>query len=91
MTSHGYKKKEISQELSMGTKIFKTSYYTVLRALSFKKIKILIILPLYRILSTKWWVLYKGLFQIAHGKAQQWTIPQLTKILISTSLDKIPS
>ena len=27
MTSHGYKKKEISQELSMGTKIFKTCYY----------------------------------------------------------------
>ena len=30
MTSHGYKQNEISQELSMGTKIFKTSYYTVL-------------------------------------------------------------
>jgi hypothetical protein len=39
MTSHGYKQNEISQELSMGTKIFKTSYYTVLRAFSFKKIK----------------------------------------------------
>jgi hypothetical protein len=33
---------EISQELSMGTKIFKRSYHTVLRAFSFKKIKILI-------------------------------------------------
>ena len=43
--SHGYKQNEISQELSMGTKIFKTSY-TVLRTLLFKKIKILIILPL---------------------------------------------
>ena len=42
MTSHGYKQNEISQELSMGTEIFKTSYYTVLRAFSFKKIKILI-------------------------------------------------
>ena len=41
MTSHGYKQNEISQELSMGTKIFKTSYYTVLKAFSFKKIKIL--------------------------------------------------
>jgi hypothetical protein len=41
MTSNGYKQNEISQELSMGTKIFKTSYYTVLRAFSFKKIKIL--------------------------------------------------
>jgi hypothetical protein len=41
MTSHGYKQNEISQELSMGTKIFKTSYYTVLRAFSFKKIKML--------------------------------------------------
>jgi hypothetical protein len=40
---HGYKQNEISQELSMGTKIFKTSYYTVLTAFSFKKIiKILI-------------------------------------------------
>ena len=38
MTSHGCKQNEISQELSMGTKIFKTSYYTVLRAFSFKKI-----------------------------------------------------
>ena len=27
MTSHGDKQNEISQELSMGTKIFKTSYY----------------------------------------------------------------
>ena len=43
MTSHGYKQNEISQELSMGTKIFKTSYYTVLRAFLFKKIKILMI------------------------------------------------
>jgi hypothetical protein len=41
MTSHGYKQNEISQELSMGTKIFKTSYYTVLKAFSFKKIQIL--------------------------------------------------
>ena len=38
MTSHGYKQNEISQELSMVTKIIKTSYYTVLRAFSFKKI-----------------------------------------------------
>ena len=30
MTSHGYKKNEISQELSMGTNFFKTSYHTVL-------------------------------------------------------------
>jgi hypothetical protein len=35
-TSHGYKQTEVSQELS-----FKTSYYSVLRAFSFKKIKIL--------------------------------------------------
>ena len=41
MTSHGYKQDEISQELSMGTKNFKTNYYTVLRAFSFKKIKML--------------------------------------------------
>ena len=41
MTSHGYEQNEISQELSMGTKIFKTSYRTVLKAFSFKKIKIL--------------------------------------------------
>jgi hypothetical protein len=40
MTSHGYK------QLSMGTKIFKTSYYTVLRAFSLKKIKILMTVPL---------------------------------------------
>jgi hypothetical protein len=46
MTSHGYKQNEISQELSMGTKVFKTSYYAVLRAFSFKKIKILITVPL---------------------------------------------
>ena len=32
MTSNGYKQHEISQELSIGTKIFKPSYYTVLRA-----------------------------------------------------------
>ena len=38
MTSHGYKQNEISQELNMGTKIFKTSYDV---ALSFTKIKIL--------------------------------------------------
>jgi hypothetical protein len=30
MTSHGYKQNEIPQELSIGTKIFKTSYYTCL-------------------------------------------------------------
>jgi hypothetical protein len=30
MTSHGCKQNEISQELSLGTKIFKTSYYTVI-------------------------------------------------------------
>jgi hypothetical protein len=41
MTSYGYKQDKISQELSMGTKIFKTSYYTVVRAFSFKKINIL--------------------------------------------------
>jgi hypothetical protein len=35
MTSNGYKQNEISQELSMETKIFKTSYYTVY---SFKSI-----------------------------------------------------
>jgi hypothetical protein len=46
MTSHGYKQNEISQELSMGTNIFKRSYYTVLRAFSFKKIKILTRVPL---------------------------------------------
>ena len=28
--SHGYNQNEISQELSMGTNIFKRSYYTVL-------------------------------------------------------------
>ena len=37
MTSNGYKQNEISQELSMGTKIFKRSYCAVLRAFSFKK------------------------------------------------------
>ena len=31
----GLQQNEISQELSMGTKIIKTSYYTVLRAFSF--------------------------------------------------------
>ena len=31
MTSHGYKQNEISQQLGMRTKIFKTSYYTALR------------------------------------------------------------
>jgi hypothetical protein len=46
MTSHGYKQNEISQELNMGTKIFKTSYYTVLRVFSFKKIKFLMTMPL---------------------------------------------
>jgi hypothetical protein len=46
MTSNGYKQNEISQELSMGTKIFKTSYYTVLRAFLLKKIKILMTVPL---------------------------------------------
>jgi hypothetical protein len=45
MKSHGYKQNEISQELSIGTKMFKTSYYTVLRAFSFKEIKILMIVP----------------------------------------------
>jgi hypothetical protein len=46
MMSHGYKQNEISRELSMGTKIFKTRYGTVLRAFSFKKIKILTRVPL---------------------------------------------
>ena len=46
MTSYDYKQDKISQELSMGTKIFKTSYYTVLRAFSSKKIKILMTVPL---------------------------------------------
>jgi hypothetical protein len=46
MTSHGCKQNEISQEQSMGTKIFKTSFCTVLRAFSFKKIKILMTVPL---------------------------------------------
>ena len=46
MTSHGYKQNEISQEQSMGTKIFKTSYSTILGAFSFKKIKILTRVPL---------------------------------------------
>jgi hypothetical protein len=46
MTSHGYKQNEISQEISMGAKIFKTSNYSVLRAFSFKKIKILMTVPL---------------------------------------------
>jgi hypothetical protein len=32
LTSHGYKQNEISQELSMETKLFKTSNYTVLGA-----------------------------------------------------------
>jgi hypothetical protein len=46
LTSHGYKQNEISQELSMGTNIFKKSYYKVLRVFSFKKIKILTRVPL---------------------------------------------
>jgi hypothetical protein len=46
MTSHGYKQNKISQELSMGTKIFKISHYTALGAFSFKKIKILMSVPL---------------------------------------------
>jgi hypothetical protein len=46
MTSHGCKQNEISQELSIGTKVFKTSYFTALRAFSFKKIKILMRVPL---------------------------------------------
>ena len=46
MTSHGYKQNEISQEQNMGTKIFKISYYAVLRAFSFKKTKILTRVPL---------------------------------------------
>ena len=37
MTSHGYKQNEISQELSKRTKIFKTSYHTILSAFSYKK------------------------------------------------------
>ena len=44
--SHGYKQNEISQEQSMGTKIFKTCYYAVIRAFSFKKIKTLTRVPL---------------------------------------------
>jgi hypothetical protein len=44
--SHGYKQNEISQELSMGTKISNTSYYAVLRAFSFKRIQILMRVPL---------------------------------------------
>ena len=52
MTSHGYKQNEISQELSMGRKIFKTSYCTVLRAFSFKKIKILMTVPLLNLLRS---------------------------------------
>ena len=39
MTSHGYKQNEISK--TKKTKIFQTSYYTVLRAFSLKKINIL--------------------------------------------------
>jgi hypothetical protein len=46
MTSHSYKQNEISQELSMGTKIFKTSYYTVLTPFAFRKVKILTRVPL---------------------------------------------
>ena len=46
MTSYDYRQDKISQELSMGTKIFKTSYYTVLRAFSSKKIKILMTVQL---------------------------------------------
>ena len=46
MKSHGYKQNEIFQERSMGTEIFKTSYYAILRAFSFKKIKISITVPL---------------------------------------------
>ena len=38
--------KQISQQLSMETKFFKRSYFTVLRVLSFKTIKVLIILAL---------------------------------------------
>ena len=46
MTLHGYKQNEISQVLSVGPKMLKTSYYTVLRAFSFKRIKILMTVPL---------------------------------------------
>jgi hypothetical protein len=46
MTSHVYKQNEISQELSMGTEIFKRSYCTVLRAFWLKKITILMKVPL---------------------------------------------
>ena len=49
MTSHGYKQNEISQELSMITKIFKRSCDTVLRAFSFKKIKTLMTVPLQQV------------------------------------------
>ena len=44
MTSHGYKQNEISK--TKKTKIFQTSYYTVLRAFSLKKINILTRVPL---------------------------------------------
>jgi hypothetical protein len=50
MMSHGYKQNEISQELSMGTKIFKTSYYTVLRAFSFNSFD-----PEFFLMTTSWW------------------------------------
>ncbi len=46
MISHGYKQDEISQEVSTGTKIVKTRYCAVLRAFSFKKIKILTLIVL---------------------------------------------
>ena len=40
------KQNDISQLLSMETKFFKRSYFTVLRVTSFKAIKILMLLPL---------------------------------------------
>ena len=51
MTSHAWlqffiKQNELSQQLSMETKFFKRSYFTVLRVLSFKAIKILMLVPL---------------------------------------------
>jgi hypothetical protein len=52
MKSHGYKQNEISQKLSIGTKIFKTSYYTVLRAFSFKSEKAPNMLTKYKITVT---------------------------------------
>jgi hypothetical protein len=36
-------------------------------------------------------MLVYGTKSTSHVKTHKWTIPQLTKILISTSLDKVPS